>query len=55
MKASKVSELAQKEPAKLTKLKPSVVRGVSKDEEGWHVTVEMIEKLAFSSSEHTTM
>lgn len=27
MKASKVSELAQKEPAKLTKLEPSGVRG----------------------------
>lgn len=34
MKASKVSELAQKELAKLTKLEPSGVRGVSKDEGG---------------------
>ncbi len=44
MKTSEVSELAQKELAKLTKLEPSGVRGVSKDEEGWHVKVEMIEK-----------
>jgi len=44
MKTSEVAEVAQKELAKLTKLEPSGVRGVSKDEEGWHVTVEMVEK-----------
>ena len=44
MKTSEVAEVAQKELAKLTKLEPSGIKGVSKDEEGWHVTVEMIEK-----------
>jgi len=44
MKASEVGELALKELTKLTKLEPSGVKGASKDEEGWHVTVEMIEK-----------
>jgi hypothetical protein len=44
MKTGEVADVAQKELAKLTKLEPSGIRGVSKDEEGWHVTVEMIEK-----------
>ena len=44
MKTSEVAEVAQKELTKLTKLEPSGVRGVSKDEEGWHITVEMVEK-----------
>jgi Gas vesicle synthesis protein GvpO. len=44
MKTSEVAEVAQKEMAKLTKLEPSGIKGASKDEEGWHVTVEMIEK-----------
>ncbi|MEA1965198.1 MAG: gas vesicle protein GvpO [Candidatus Aerophobetes bacterium] len=44
MKTSEVAEVAQKELAKLIKLEPSGIKGVSKDEEGWHVMVEMIEK-----------
>ena len=44
MKASEVTRVAEKELAGLTKLEPSGVKGVSKDEEGWHVKVEMIEK-----------
>jgi len=44
MKASEVAEEAQKELAKLTKLEPSGIKGVFRDEEGWHITVEMIEK-----------
>jgi len=44
MKASEVAEMAQKELAELTKLEISGVKGVSKDEQGWHVKVEMIEK-----------
>ncbi|MEA1964110.1 MAG: gas vesicle protein GvpO [Candidatus Aerophobetes bacterium] len=44
MKTSEVAEVAQKELAKLIKLEPSGIKGVSRDEEGWHVMVEMIEK-----------
>ena len=44
MKTSEVAEVAQKELAKLTKLDPSGIKGISRDEEGWHATVEMIEK-----------
>jgi len=44
MKASEVTMVAQKEVVGLTKLEPSGIKGVSRDEEGWHVTVEMIEK-----------
>jgi len=44
MKASEVTKVAEKELAALTKLESSGVKGVSRDEEGWHVTVEMIEK-----------
>jgi len=44
MKASEIAEVAQKELANLTKLEPSGIKGVSRDEEGWHITVEMIEK-----------
>ena len=44
MKASEVIKVAEKELAELTKLEPTGVKGVFKDEEGWHVTVEMIEK-----------
>jgi len=44
MKTSEVTELARKELAKLTKLEPSGVKRASKDGEGWHATVEMIEK-----------
>ena len=44
MKANEVTMVAQKEVVGLTKLEPSGVKGVSRDEEGWHVTVEMIEK-----------
>lgn len=44
MEASEVAEVAQKELAKLTKLDPSGIKGISRDEEGWHATVEMIEK-----------
>jgi len=44
MKASEVTMVAQKEVVGLTKLQPSGIKGVFKDEEGWHVTVEMIEK-----------
>jgi len=44
MKTSEVIKVAEKELAALTRLEPTGVKGVSKDEEGWHVTVEMIEK-----------
>jgi len=44
MKASEVIKVAEKELAALTKLEPTGVKGVFRDEEEWHVTVEMIEK-----------
>ncbi len=44
MKASEVIKVAEKELAALTKLEPTGVKGVFRDEEGWHATVEMIEK-----------
>ena len=44
MKASEVIKVAEKELAALTKLEPTGVKGVLRDEEGWHATVEMIEK-----------
>lgn len=44
MKANEVIKRAEKELTNLTKLKTSGVTGVFKDERGWHVTVEMVEK-----------
>lgn len=44
MKADEVIERAGEELTKLTKLKTSGVTGVFKDEKGWHVTIEMVEK-----------
>jgi len=37
-------EKAREELSKLTGLKPSSTVGASKDEKGWHITVEMVEK-----------
>ena len=37
-------EQARKELSKLTGLKASSTIGARKDEEGWHITVEMVEK-----------
>ncbi len=44
MKTSEVIKVAEKELAALTKLEPTGVKGVFRDEEGWHATVEMVEK-----------
>lgn len=37
-------EKARKELSKLTGLKASSTVGAAKDEKGWHITIEMIEK-----------
>jgi hypothetical protein len=44
MKANEAIERAVKVLTELSKLKPSGVTGVFKDERGWHVTIEMVEK-----------
>ena len=41
---SELVDKARKELAKLTGLELSTTLGTAKDEKGWHVTVEMIEK-----------
>jgi len=37
-------EKAREELSKLTKLKASSTVGATKDEKGWHISVEMVEK-----------
>ena len=44
MEASEVTKVAEKEVVALTKLESTGVKGIFRDEEGWHATVEMIEK-----------
>lgn len=44
MNIAEVVKKAEAELVKLTGLKSSGAIGTSKDEKGWHVTVEMIEK-----------
>jgi len=39
-----IIEHARKELSKLTGLKPSSTIGATKDEKGWHVSIEMVEK-----------
>ena len=50
MKADEVIKRAEEELTKLTKLKTSGVTGVFKDEKGWHVTLEMVEKKSIPES-----
>ena len=50
MKADEVIKRAEEELTKLTKLKTSGVTGVFKDEKGWHVTAEMVEKKSIPES-----
>ena len=38
-----IAQMAKEQLAKLTGLTPETVSALSKDEEGWHVTVDMIE------------
>ena len=44
MNIGEVVKKATEELAKLTKLKPEGVIGTSKDEKGWKVTIQMLEK-----------
>jgi len=39
----KIAQRAREQLAQLTGLKPETVSALSKDEEGWHVTVEFVE------------
>lgn len=38
-----IAKRAKEQLAKLTGLKPDTVSGLSRDEEGWHVNVDLIE------------
>lgn len=41
--AQKIGQRAKEQLAQLTGLKPETVSALSKDEQGWHVTVDLIE------------
>ncbi len=41
--APKIAQRAKEQLAQLTGLKPDTVSALSKDEQGWHVTVELVE------------
>ena len=43
MSGPEIAERAKEQLAQLTGLKPGTVSALSKDEEGWHVAVDMIE------------
>ncbi|MBU0703243.1 MAG: gas vesicle protein [Chloroflexi bacterium] len=43
MTGSEIAEQAKKELAELTGLEPGTVSALRKDEEGWHVNVDMVE------------
>jgi len=42
-KAPEIAQRAKAQLAELTGLKPGTVSALTKDEEGWHVTVDLIE------------
>ncbi len=44
--AAKVIEQAKKQLSELIERKPSCVIAVAKDEEGWHISLEMLERKA---------
>jgi hypothetical protein len=43
MTASDIAQRAKEQLTQLTGLKPDTVSALARDEEGWHVTVELIE------------
>jgi len=43
MQGTDIARQAKKQLAQLTGLKPETVSGLTKDEEGWHVAVDLIE------------
>lgn len=43
MTGPEIAQRAKEQLAELTGLKPDTVSALSKDEEGWHVTVDIIE------------
>lgn len=43
MNGTEVVQLAKKQLAQLTGLKPDTVSGMIQEKDGWHITVEMIE------------
>jgi hypothetical protein len=43
MQGKEIAHRAKEQLAQLTGLKPDTVSGMSRDEEGWHVTVDLIE------------
>lgn len=40
---SKIAEQAKKHLAQITRLEPDTVSALTKDEQGWHVSVDLIE------------
>jgi hypothetical protein len=43
MVASEIAHLAKQELAEITGLEPDTVSGVRREDDGWHVTVEMVD------------
>ena len=43
MRITELTEKAKSQLSDLTGLKPLTVTGVSKDEQGWHITLDMLE------------
>lgn len=43
MVGSEITRMAKSELAELTGLKPDTVSGMKHDDQGWHITLEMIE------------
>ena len=43
MTGFEIAQLAKKRVAELTGLKPDTISSIAKDEEGWHVSVDMIQ------------
>lgn len=43
MTGSEIAQRAKEQLTQLTRLKPDTVPALSKDEEGWHVAVDLIE------------
>jgi len=50
MNTSEIIKVAEKELAALTRLEPTGVKKIFRDEEGWHATVEVVEKKSIPDS-----
>jgi hypothetical protein len=50
MNVSEIAERAREELVKMTKLTPSGVIGTAREDNGWMVTIEMVEKKSIPDS-----